>query len=82
MKQFFLKYSFYANFTTRGILKQIAQFDSSEYDLKDHTQPNTKKHLRKWKRFYLHNNETKIAEVFTKDHLYTMSEKHNLHEQA
>ena len=33
----FLKYSFYANLTKRGILKQIAQFDSSEYYLKDHT---------------------------------------------
>ena len=32
MKQFiFLKYSFYANLTTRALLKQIAQFDSSEY---------------------------------------------------
>ena len=43
MKQcLFMKYSFYANLTTREILKQIAQFDSSEYHLKDHTQPNTK----------------------------------------
>ena len=30
---------FYANLATRVIIKQIAQFDSSEYHLKDHTQP-------------------------------------------
>ena len=35
----FLQSSFYANLATRVSIKQIAQFDSSEYHLKDHTQP-------------------------------------------
>ena len=30
---------FYANLATRVIIKQRAQFDSSEYYLKEHTQP-------------------------------------------
>ena len=33
-------------------------------------------------RFYLHNDETKMSEVFNKDHIYTMLEKRNLHNQA
>ena len=30
---------FYANLATRVIIKQLAQFDSSEYHVKDHAQP-------------------------------------------
>ena len=69
----------YANLTSRVIIKQIAQFDPSEQYLKDHTQSKYE--------IYTNGNGSgstyiTIKQRFLKDHLYTMSEKHNFYEQA